>query len=232
MKLHPFTALAAASFAYAQSQTIATWLSTSHIREEYFSTSTIQYSNTPITPVPSKTEPIVLVTSIVTEPTASRNFNFTSFYTAQVTLPVTTQVVTVRSPRPSPPTITLSGTATTTVWATPTIATVTFASTLCANGNSTLPSTTTTKYTGTYSPFPGQPSTLPTIFPTAVTTWFRVTAFYKVYPYTGPHRDLLSHRDRHELPLDRHRRNNHGRPHGRRAGLHSNLLRYNRDDNN
>ncbi|KAB5511232.1 hypothetical protein GE09DRAFT_1067885 [Coniochaeta sp. 2T2.1] len=185
MKLHLFTALAAASFAYAQNHTIVTWLSTSHIREVSFSTSTIQYGNTPITPVPSKTEPIVLVTSIVTEPTASRNFNFTSFYTAQVTLPVTTQLVTVRSHRPSPPTITLSGTATTTVWATPTIATVTFASTICANGNDTLPSTTITTSTGTYSPFPGQPSTLPTIFPTAVTTWFHVTAFYKVYPYSG-----------------------------------------------
>ena len=177
------TALAAVGLVHSQNQTIATWFSTAFIREESFATHTVRYGNTPVTPVPTTTEPIILITSVLTEPTASRNINSTTWHTTQVTVPVATRLVTVQTTPPAPPTITLPGTATTTVRVTPTIATVTFSPAFCANG--TTPLATVTKYTGTYSPFPGQPSAVPTIFPTAVTTYFRATYHYKVYPYTG-----------------------------------------------
>lgn len=183
--LQVFTALAAITLVKAQNKTIATWFSTSFIRDDTFATHTVRYGDAPVTPVPTTTEPIVIVTSILTESTASRNINFTSWYTAQVTVPVTTRLVTIWETPSAPPTTTLNATATTTVWVTPIVATVTLSPTVCAENGTAPGGKTITEYTGTYAPFPGQPTALPTIFPTAVTTYFRATYSYRVYPYTG-----------------------------------------------
>ncbi|KAK4462673.1 hypothetical protein QBC42DRAFT_326706 [Cladorrhinum samala] len=189
--LQVFTALALVILpilaAEAQNQTIATWFSTSFISAGYFTTRTIGYGDTPVTPVPTRTEPIVIITSILTEPTASRNINFTSWYTAQVTVPVATRLATVWETPSAPPTTTLNATTTATVWVTPALATVTVSSTVCAAGNGTAPNglKTVTEYIGTYAPFPGQPTAPPTTFPTAVTSYFRATNSYRVYAYTG-----------------------------------------------
>ncbi|KAK3988775.1 hypothetical protein QBC44DRAFT_359792 [Cladorrhinum sp. PSN332] len=183
--LQAFTALAVVNLANAQNQTIASWLSTSFIHDETFSTQTVRYGDTPVTPVPTTTAPIVIITSILTERTASRNINFTSWYTAQVTVPVATRLATVWETPSAPPTTTLNGTATTTVWVTPVLATVTLSPTICAENGISPDGTTTTQYTGTYAPFPGQPTTPPTIFPTAVTKYFRATYSYRIYVYTG-----------------------------------------------
>ncbi|KAM7211806.1 hypothetical protein V8F06_012812 [Rhypophila decipiens] len=178
--------LAAAGASAAQNQSTITWFSTTIIGEETTETSTILYGTKAITPVPTTTPPIVLVSSVITAPTASRNFNYTTWSTATTTLPLTTSFITLWQVPASRPTITLPGTGTTTITVSPTLATVTIPKTICENNTSPLQIKTITSYTGSYIPaFSGQPTALPTIFPTAVTTFFRATYTYLVQPYTG-----------------------------------------------
>jgi hypothetical protein len=82
-------------------------------------------------------------------------------------------------------TVSANGTGTVASWATPTVATVTFTPTVCAN-NGSLPKTTFTRYTGDYTPFPGQILTpTRTSFPIAVTSYVKVISHSRIFAYTG-----------------------------------------------
>ncbi|KAK0712927.1 hypothetical protein B0T26DRAFT_715702 [Lasiosphaeria miniovina] len=162
-----------------------TWFSTVFISEAYASSSTIQYGSTPVTPVPTSTAPIVIVTSYIDEPIANRNINQTTWETVLVTVPLTTQPAVLVTTTLQPPTVTLNSTTTETVYTSAIAATVTFAQTTCSDGATASPTSTTTVYTGGYAPVQGQVTTVRTRFPTALTTYASVTASYRVYTYVG-----------------------------------------------
>ncbi|KAM7183493.1 hypothetical protein V8F33_013540 [Rhypophila sp. PSN 637] len=191
MKLSTTTVLAVLSIAQAQTQTIATWFSTS--TASLISVSkwrSVSYGPTPVTPIPTnyvRNQPgNATLISIVTEPTASRNINITSWATVQVTpspgikTVIATATVTTLGIR----TISMEGTGTSTAYRFSTAATITFRPTVCANSEGTLPKTTVTKYTGTYMPFPRQFPT-PRSFATAVTDYYQDISKLRVFPYTG-----------------------------------------------
>lgn len=169
----------------AQSNSIITWFSTTGASDTFSSSIEVRYGNTPITPVPTSTAPIALVTSYINEAVASRNINRTSWLTVIETLPVEQrwQIVYTAGTTP-PPTITVEGTATERVWMSPTIATVTFSQTTCTNGADP-PKSTSTVYTGEYTPFPGQIITTKTLWPTAVTIHYFQTLRSRVFTFTG-----------------------------------------------
>ena len=188
--MKPFAFLTAAVLvADAQSGDtgVITWLSTKLISEAFSSSITVRYGSSPVTPVPTSTAPIVIVSSYLSEPVASRNINHTSWATVIATEPLEQRwdVVYTTGTGP-PPTVTVSGTATEVVWTSPTVATVTLTATTCVDlAGTPPPKRTITAYTGEYVPFPGQVTTTKTTFPTAVTTHLYLTVSYRVYTFTG-----------------------------------------------
>lgn len=177
-----FATVQAQNTTAAQNNTVMTWYSTSFISEEYNITRTILYGSSPVTPVPTFRANISITRTFLSEPTVSRNINHTTWTIPQVTVPVETRQVIVYASAPR--TVNSNQTATETVWVSPTLATVTFASPTCTNG-ATPPNSTVTSYTGTYTPVPGQATTVPTMWPTAVTSLAQVTVSYRVFAYTG-----------------------------------------------
>ncbi|KAM7213571.1 hypothetical protein V8F06_011068 [Rhypophila decipiens] len=191
MKLSTTTVLTLLSTAQARTQTTATWFSTS--TASLLSVSkwrSVSYGPTLVTPIPTnyvRNQPRnATLISIVTEPTASRNINITSWATVQVTpSPGTkTVIVTATVTTFGISTVSMKGTGTSTAyrWSTP--ATITFRPTVCANSEGALPKTTVTRYTGTYTPFPGQFPT-PRSFAKAVTDYYQDISKLHVFPYTG-----------------------------------------------
>jgi hypothetical protein len=167
----------------AQNNTAVTWLSTSLISEAYSSSITVKYGNSPVTPVPTSTAPIVIVTSYISKPAARKNINWTTWSTVIVTESLEQRWDIVYTTG-TPPTVTVNGTSTDVVWTSPTVATVTFAPTTCINSAET-PKSTVTKYSGEYKPFLGQVTTTKTSWPTAVTFYYFLTASYHVYTFIG-----------------------------------------------
>ena len=168
-------------------QAIVTWFSTSNPLSNVSTWRVVQYGSAPATPIPTvRPNPGPPdETVIIREPTASRNINLTTtFYIAQETLPVKNIIETVTQSVFGVPTTTGNGTGTAAIWVFPTVATVTFIPTICANTSP--PSATITRYTGIYTPFPGQfPSTTRTSFPTIVTSYVKLISRTHVFPYTG-----------------------------------------------
>ncbi|KAI2633030.1 hypothetical protein GGS26DRAFT_64786 [Hypomontagnella submonticulosa] len=171
---------------YAQNQT--TWVVTSFITEIYSSSSTVKYDSTPVTPVQRSTS-LDIVTSYTTEAPSSQDKTVTHWVTEQVTLPVSTYTEAVTTTLSTPLKITSNGTSTIVNWVSPVLATVTLSPTACADSvspaRSTPPSKVVTEYTGTYSPFPGQVTTTPTAWPTAVTTYIHLTVSSRVLTHIG-----------------------------------------------
>ncbi|KAK5653797.1 hypothetical protein OQA88_7955 [Cercophora sp. LCS_1] len=167
----------------AATNTVVTWTSTSFISEEYSNTRTVLYGSSPVTPVPTITANITILRTTITELTASRNINRTTWVNWVTTLPLETVPTTVWATGPR--TVTSNETATETTWVTPTLATVTFSPITCTNGAAP-PNSTVTRYTGDYTPMPGQATgATTTIWPTAVTSYPRVTVSYRLFVYTG-----------------------------------------------
>ena len=185
MKL-PLTAiLAGFSAVRAQNQTIVTWFSTSTGLSDFSTWKVVQYGSAPVTPIPTVLSGASSETIVVREPTASRNINLTTWQLAQVTFPVKTRIATVVQTVLGLTTVAANGTSTVASYVYPTIATITFTPTVCADGGSP-PKTTVTRYTGDYTPFPGQAtSETRSSFPTAVTSYYRVISHRRVFAYTG-----------------------------------------------
>ncbi|KAH6615499.1 hypothetical protein B0J18DRAFT_437462, partial [Chaetomium sp. MPI-SDFR-AT-0129] len=180
------TALAGVSVASTKTQLPETWYSTIYLNESLTTSQEIAYGSQAVTPVPTSTAPLVLSTSYLSAPVASRNINHTTYSTVSETLPLTTVTPSVYITRPSLPTVTLNSTTTITTYLSTTIATVTLSSLVLPNGSP--PASTATVYTGTYHPAPGQviPSgSTQTAWPTAVTVHDSITATYLIYTYTG-----------------------------------------------
>lgn len=171
---------------YAQNQT--TWVMTSFITEKYASHSTVKYGDSAVTPVQRSTT-LDIVTSYTNEPPTSSDSTVTRWITEQVTFPVSTYTLASYTTLSTPLSITSNGTSTVVQWVSPAVATVTLSAAACASSkspdNSTLPTQTVTEYTGTYNPFPGQVTTTPTAWPTAVTTYVTLTASYRVLTHVG-----------------------------------------------
>ncbi|KAK4161506.1 hypothetical protein QBC43DRAFT_337174 [Cladorrhinum sp. PSN259] len=185
------TILAGLSTAQAQTQTIATWFSTSTASLIGISTwRSVAYGPTPVTPIPTiwgRPAPPD-ETAIVREPTASRNINITSWSTVQVTPPgIKTVIVTTTLTTFGISTVSMEGTGISTSYTRITPATISFTPTVCANSDGILPQTTVTRYSGTYTPFPGQfVTTRPRSFPTAVTSTSLFNGLIPViYTYTA-----------------------------------------------
>lgn len=176
----------------AQNQT--TWVVTSFITEKYTSWSTVKYGSTAVTPIRRSTS-LGIVTSYTSEPPASSDKTVTHWETEQVTLPVSTLTLASTTTLSTPLAVTSNGTSTITHWVSPVLATVILPPTACvkdvvsadsdAPDNTLLPAETATEYTGTYSLFPGQVTTTPTSWPTAVTTYMSLTASSRVLTYVG-----------------------------------------------
>lgn len=204
MKSALLTAVAAFSAAQAQNttavlnNTVTTWYSTSFISEDYNFTRTVLYGSSPVTPVPTFSANITILTTFINEPTVSRNINLTTWTIQQVTMPVETRQTVVYAPGSR--TVNSSETATETTWVSPTLATVAFTSTTCTNG-ATPPNSTVTRYTGEYTPISGQATAMPTLWPTAVTSFAHVTASYRVYAYTGSTVAFTSTITEHAFPV-------------------------------
>jgi hypothetical protein len=187
MKLLPLTAiLGGLSTVHTQNQTIATWFSTSTALNDVSTWKVVQYGSTPVTPIPTVGAGLTYETVLVHELTRSRNINLTTtLYVAQETFPVKSEIVTVYQTVFGVPTVSANGTGTVASWVTPTVATVTFTPTVCAN-NGSLPRTTVTRYTGDYTPFPGQIITpTRTSFPIAETSYVKVISHSLIFAYTG-----------------------------------------------
>ncbi|KAK0620249.1 hypothetical protein B0T14DRAFT_567016 [Immersiella caudata] len=179
---HIFLALA---FVVQAQDAVFTWASTAWISDDFSSSVTVQYGNTSVHPVPTSTASIHRVTSYINEAVASKNVNRTTWSTVMATAPLESRWdIAYTTGTTPPPTVTVEGTATETVWTSPTVATVTFAPTSCINGGAA-PKSTFTEYTGEYKPFPGQITTTKTAWPTAVTTYYYQTASYRVFTFTG-----------------------------------------------
>lgn len=187
MKRFFLTALTAVSVVSAENRTAQTWYSTTYLTGSYTSSREIAYGSVAVTPVPTSTASLVLSTSYLHEPLASRNLNATTWSTTTKTLPLTTVTPYIYTTRSALPTITLNGTTTETTYLTTTIAAVTLSSLVLPNGSP--PASTATIYTGTYQPVPGQeiPSLgqHPTAWPTSVIVHNSITESYRVYTYTG-----------------------------------------------
>ncbi|KAK0633903.1 hypothetical protein B0T14DRAFT_491986 [Immersiella caudata] len=187
MKLRIAAVIGALSVAEAQSQTVTTWFSTSAVSLGFVSSwRVVHYGSTPVTPIPTSRPGPIYETNVIYEPTKSRNINITATqYSTQATLPISTELRTVRRTVLGVYTVSSNGTGTATSWVTPTVATVTFRPKFCA-GNASAPKTTITQYTGEYTPFPGQLVTeTRTAFPTAVTSHVKVIYQSHVFPFTG-----------------------------------------------
>ncbi|KAK3356528.1 hypothetical protein B0T25DRAFT_565889 [Lasiosphaeria hispida] len=89
-----------------------TWLSTSFISETYSSSTAVDYGNTPVTPVPTLTADIVIVSSYVTEALASRDIYHTTW---------------------TPIIVTRNTTVTDVTWTSPIVATITLSPSTCIN---------------------------------------------------------------------------------------------------
>ena len=173
-------------------KTPTTWFSSTYVTEHYISSRTIQYGKTPVTPVPTLTAPLVIERTTLTEPTASRNINHTAWTTLTVTTSlITTEMSIIYASSTLPPPTTTANLTTSYIWTSPILATITFTTTACNSPTGTRqpnpPTKTITKYTGTYTPFPGQITTthLRTTFPTSVISYNFNTITYRLYPYTG-----------------------------------------------
>jgi hypothetical protein len=186
MRFSSLAALAAIhSAAHAQRQNATTWVSTSFISEDFSSSITVRFGDTAVTPVPTSTAPLYSETSYIRDfHLVSKNINQTTWAAVTVTEPLAYRQSVITITRSVPPTVTIPGTQTDTIYTSPTVATVTFAPTTCTNSLSP-PKSISTVYTGTYTPFPGQVTTTSTRFPTAVTTYFFITASYRVNTYIG-----------------------------------------------
>jgi hypothetical protein len=164
----------------AQSQT---WFATSYATEHYTSTTIVNYGSVAVTPVPTSTA-FKLVTSYINEPPESRDITETYSVTVTVTEALATEYIVVYDGSLSGHGSTVtSNISTFAVWTSPTLATVTLSTTTCTNGVS--PLRTETEYTGKYYPVSGQVTTVPTSWPTAVTSVYNNTAVYHRYTYIG-----------------------------------------------
>ncbi len=131
-----------------------------------------------------------IVTSYTSATPTSRDRTVTHWITEQVTLPVSTSTAAFYTTLSSPLAVTNNGTSTVVRWTSPALATVTLAPAACASGtsaaNNSMPlAKIVTEYTGTYSPFSGQVTAMPTTWPTAVTTYITLTASYRVVTRLG-----------------------------------------------
>lgn len=188
MALRLLQAFAALAVAVSAAQNQTTWVVTSFITEEYAHSSTVKYDSTPTTPV-SRTTSLTIMTSYTTEGPSSSDSTVTHWITEQVTIPVSTQTPAVYVTLSTPRRVTDNGTSTITSWVSPIRATVTLPAAACANNslpaNNTRVAAAVTEYTGTYTPFPGQVTTTPTVWPTAATTYVNLTASYRVVTQVG-----------------------------------------------
>lgn len=198
LRLWLIVAALASTPSNAQNQT--TWVVTSHITEKYTSRSTIKYGSTEVIPLQRSTT-LEIESSYISETPTSRDTTVTHWITEQTTLPVLTLMSPVYTTLSTPISVTSNGTSTITRQISPILATVTLLPTACAStilpANSTSPTNGTsatnstllikavTEYTGTYIPFPGQVTTTPTAWPTAVTTYITITDSYRLFTYVG-----------------------------------------------
>lgn len=176
-QLLPLVAFAI-SLVQAQRQT---WFATSYVTEHYTSTTIVNYGTVAVTPVPTSTT-YALATSYISEPVASMDITETYWATVTITEAFATEYVVVHDSSLPGNTVT-SNTSTFEVWTSPTLATITLSTTTCTNG--AVPLTTETKYTGKYCPVPGQVTTVPTVWPTAVISVYNNTAVYRRFTYVG-----------------------------------------------
>lgn len=174
---------------YPPTPTATTWYSTSFVSDDYSTRRIIEYGNSPITPVPTSTTFILLAQITLTEPTASRDINKTTWVTQTSTAPLTTETVYTPLTTPLPPRSTfINSTTTAYVWTSSSFATLTFtkvATAAACHRQGSKPATTVTRYTGTYTPLPGQTSTSRSKFPTSVITQYYHKETHRLYPYTG-----------------------------------------------
>ncbi|KAK3689241.1 hypothetical protein B0T22DRAFT_461184 [Podospora appendiculata] len=168
------SALGVMTSLYAPTTSAQSWYSDSTTYAESM-TCTTRSASTGVTPLPTDYARFS-ETSYFSEPVVTDDT--TVYVTANTTTayPVTSwSYVTLR------PTITLDKTTTTKyLTATPTIATLTSTTVVCTNG--VTPTSTVTVYRGHYSAIPGQNTTLPAAFPTAVACTVTFTALIHVWP--------------------------------------------------
>jgi hypothetical protein len=170
--------------ALGQGTSIETWFETSYVTDLFSSKTIVRCGSEAVTPVPTFTA-YALVASYVDEPVASRDVVVTTWITITVIYLMATKYIVVFDSSACGNVVT-SNTSTSTIWTSPTIASINLPTISCTDGVSLeTTETTETTCTGSYLPISGQVLTLPTTWPTAVISVFNVTAVYRRLTYVG-----------------------------------------------